>query len=114
MATSASVLTKEQLEILRRKLEDERRRIARVLATPATSAPSEDERTELEEVAQRSAEGEDQQKVVERERALLAEVARALAKLDAGTYGLSEKSGAPIPFERLRSVPWARVDVDED
>ncbi len=114
MATSPAGLTKAQLETLRRKLEDERRRIARVLAAPAAAAPSEDERTELEEVAQRSTEGEHQQKVVERERALLAEVERALAKLDAGTYGLSEKSGAPIPFERLSSVPWARTDVDED
>ena len=85
-----------------------------MLATPAVAAPSEDERTELEEVAQRSTEGEHQLQVIERERALLAEVERALGKVDAGTYGLSEKSGAPIPFERLRSVPWARVDVDED
>ncbi len=114
MVSSTSVLTKAQLETLRRALEVERERIARVLAAPAGAAPSDDERTELEEVAQRSTEGEHQQRVVERERALLAEVERALAKLDAGTYGVSERSGAPIPFERLRSVPWARADVDED
>ncbi|HEX4460188.1 MAG TPA: TraR/DksA family transcriptional regulator [Polyangia bacterium] len=45
--------------------------------------------------------------------ALLADVDRALAKLDAGTYGVSEKTGAPIPKDRLEAVPWARNNVDE-
>jgi DnaK suppressor protein len=47
------------------------------------------------------------------ERALLAEVEHALAKLDAGTYGISESTAAPIRWERLRALPWARTDVDE-
>jgi DnaK suppressor protein len=38
---------------------------------------------------------------------------QALAKLGAGTYGISEKSGAPIPYERLTAVPWARHGADE-
>jgi RNA polymerase-binding transcription factor DksA len=50
---------------------------------------------------------------IERERALLAEVERALAKLDQGTYGVSEKTGAPITYERLAAMPWARHDVEE-
>jgi RNA polymerase-binding transcription factor DksA len=45
--------------------------------------------------------------------ALLADVDRALAKLDAGTYGVSEKTGDPIPRERLEAIPWARNNVDE-
>jgi len=47
------------------------------------------------------------------ERALLAEVEHALAKIDAGTYGVSESTGAPIRWERLRALPWARTDVQE-
>src|SRR5204862_417786 len=39
---------------------------------------------------------------------------RALAKMDRGAYGTSEASGDPIPYARLRAVPWARVDADED
>ena len=114
MASSASNLTKQQLEGLRRRLEDERARILVVLGEPPASAPSDDERTELEEAAQRSTEAAQRVEIAERERTLLAEVERALAKLDAGTYGVSEKSGAPIPYRRLSSLPWARYDVDEE
>jgi DnaK suppressor protein len=45
---------------------------------------------------------------------LLADVERALAKLDAGRYGVSEDSGAPIPLERLEAVPWARRTAAEE
>ena len=38
----------------------------------------------------------------------------ALAKFDAGTYGVSELSGEPIGFPRLRAVPWARLTVEEE
>ena len=37
----------------------------------------------------------------------------ALRKIEDGSYGISEASGDPIPFERLRAVPWARTDSDE-
>ena len=114
MASSGSNLTKDQIETLRRRLQDERSRILVVLGAPPATTPSEDERTELEETAQRSTEATQRLEIVERERTLLAEVERALAKLDAGTYGVSEKSGAPIPYRRLSSLPWARYDVDEE
>ncbi len=47
------------------------------------------------------------------DQALLADVERALAKLEAGTYGVSEATGEPIPRERLEAVPWARGTVKE-
>ena len=37
----------------------------------------------------------------------------ALRKIEDGSYGISEASGDPIPFERLHAVPWARTDSDE-
>jgi DnaK suppressor protein len=114
VASPGSNLTKDQLENLRRRLEDERSRILLVLGAPSATGLSDDERTELEEAAQRSTEFTQRLEIAERERALLAEVERALAKLDAGTYGVSERSGAPIPYRRLSSLPWARYDVDEE
>ena len=39
--------------------------------------------------------------------AKLADVERALAKLDDGTYGLCDRCGALIPDERLEARPWA-------
>ncbi len=106
-------LTRTQLDELRRRLEEERARIARVLGPPRTSAPPDDREVEFEEAAQRATEGNNRLALEARERALLAEVERALAKLDQGSYGVSEKTGDPIPYERLAAVPWARQGVDE-
>jgi DnaK suppressor protein len=106
-------LTKTQLEALRRRLEDERRRILRVLEAPDALVSPDEERSEFEESAQRATERAEQITIAERERALLVEVDRALARLGAGTYGLDEASGEPIPYERLIAIPWARVGVDE-
>ena len=41
----------------------------------------------------------------------LAEVEHALAKFDAGTYGICEGCGRPIPLARLRIIPEARYDA---
>jgi RNA polymerase-binding transcription factor DksA len=58
---------------------------------------------------------------VERERDLalsararqeIGEIDFALAKIKAGTYGVCEVSGKPIPKERLRAIPQARVRVE--
>jgi RNA polymerase-binding transcription factor len=46
--------------------------------------------------------------------ALLEDVELALRKLDAGTYGVSEQSGEPIPLERLDALPWARRTAPEE
>lgn len=44
----------------------------------------------------------------------LEQVNRALGRMDAGTYGLSEVSGKPIPIERLEAVPYATTLVGEE
>jgi DnaK suppressor protein len=43
----------------------------------------------------------------------LAALERAEARLAAGTYGLSIKSGLPLPDERLEAVPTAELTADE-
>lgn len=47
------------------------------------------------------------------DRATLAEVERALRRIENGTYGVSEFSGKPIPRDRLEAVPYATTLVDE-
>ena len=84
----------------------------RILQVSAPTAPP-DEETEMEESAQRATERTHALGIAERERALLAEVERALAKIRGGTYGRSEATGDPIPYARLAAVPWARTGVDE-
>ena len=43
----------------------------------------------------------------------LSNIERALQKIDDGTYGLSDASGAPISMERLEAVPEALYTLDE-
>ena len=66
--------------------------------------------------------GEGDTMVVERERDLalsaqarqtMADIDAALARIEAGTYGYSLRSGTPIPRERLEAIPWATELVQE-
>lgn len=43
----------------------------------------------------------------------LAAVEHALRRVEDGTYGYSESSGAPIPLERLEALPYATTLVGE-
>jgi RNA polymerase-binding protein DksA len=43
----------------------------------------------------------------------LAQIDRALARLDEGTYGTCERCGKPIGEERLRARPWATLCIDD-
>jgi DnaK suppressor protein len=43
----------------------------------------------------------------------LAQIERAESRLEAGTYGRSVESGAPIPDERLEADPAAELTVEE-
>lgn len=49
----------------------------------------------------------------EQAREKLMEVNDALKRMEEGRYGKSEKSGEPIPVERLEAMPTARFRVDE-
>jgi DnaK suppressor protein len=48
-----------------------------------------------------------------RDRQELAQVERALERIEQGTYGLSEISGKAIPTERLEALPYATTLVSE-
>jgi len=45
---------------------------------------------------------------INRKTSLLWEVDQVLRRMDEGTYGFDVTTGAPIPIERLREIPWAR------
>jgi DnaK suppressor protein len=46
------------------------------------------------------------------EEELLEQVERALARMDAGTYGACERCGQPIAEERLEALPYATLCVN--
>ena len=44
-------------------------------------------------------------------RAAVDEIDRAIAKMEAGTYGVCERCGQPIPKARLKALPYASLCV---
>jgi len=66
------------------------------------------------DLAERNVRQDDALQLASFDSGLIAEIERALAKIEAGTYGVSEDSGAPIPLARLRAVPWARRTLEEE
>jgi DnaK suppressor protein len=108
-------LDSSQRESLRRALEAKRAELRLDLARreEETREGCVDS-PELEDVAEGVIEDRLRRSLDERDRTTLREIERALAKFDAGTYGLSEVTGRPIRPERLEALPWARFDTNED
>jgi len=109
-------LTTAQLRELRRTLESKRDELRAQSKQHLDLAMRSDEDRPAEEMdAANRTEGEDEMLgLAEHEQRLLAEVNHALAKIDLGTYGVSEASGRPIALARLRAIPWARNEAEVD
>lgn len=107
-------------------LEKQRQHLLRLRASLRTAArTSEADETAIETAAADSArEFEDEAQKLDalelegslgvRDAERLAQVDRALAKLDDGTYGLSDVSGRSIPRERLEALPEAVCTLEEE
>jgi DnaK suppressor protein len=50
--------------------------------------------------------------LMEKDRKLLKELNRALAKIQDGSYGICEGTGQPISKVRLEAQPWARFSIE--
>ncbi|MDH4112788.1 MAG: TraR/DksA family transcriptional regulator [Actinomycetota bacterium] len=79
--------------------------------------PDSDEVTFVDDrgFADRSHSTEERSRLISVSRALrsnLRDVERALAKMDAGTYGRCERCGGPVGEERLDALPWAMLCID--
>jgi DnaK suppressor protein len=68
---------------------------------------------EYEDDAQKLDTLEREGNLVARDVARLAQVERALKKIEEGSYGLSDVSGHPIPKERLDAIPEAINTLSE-
>lgn len=107
-------LSDEQLAVLRARLENKRMELRARLARESAVPRESENLVEPLEAAEQTREQDDAITFASRDRDMLGEVERALRKIAAGDYGVSEISGEPIPFERLLAVPWTRQDSDED
>lgn len=104
-------------ETARALLEAERARVEDLLRSSRV-ASGEDRSAQESEIAisdaaePLAAEGVDQAVTASLVRRLDA-VHRAMARLEAGTYGRSVRSGQPIPDERLEADPAAELTIEE-
>jgi DnaK suppressor protein len=104
-------LTPGQLAELREMLTDKRAALTKSVTRRVGEARG-DQPDPMD--AATDATGDDENVLLnERDRVAVREIDAALARMDDGTYGLSEDSGDPIGFARLKIVPMARLTVQE-
>jgi len=72
---------------------------------------TEDELDDMADVASVTHDASDHKAQIDRMAKELAEINAALGRITSGLYGVCEKSGQPIPLERLRAEPTARTVV---
>jgi DnaK suppressor protein len=99
-------------------LRAERAEVAELLQEAGRTEETERESTEdipgdFEDAGELLTEVDEDEAVAGDLRDRLAAIDRALARLEAGTYGRSVLSGKPIPDERLEADPAAELTVDE-
>lgn len=109
------------LDLARQRLSDERERLTQVKDELKSASENERESTsELSSMDQHQADIATE--LFDRERDLgileavegeLAEVERALGRIDDGSYGTCEACGQPIGDARLEAQPYARLCVED-
>jgi DnaK suppressor protein len=110
--------TNATFNLLRARLESERKRLNEELEQLKTAMRPADERREgspfgkREEEAAESYELERRLTLEKSIREQLASVEHALQKFEDGTYGLCDNCGKPIPPERLEALPQATLCLD--
>lgn len=105
------------LEVTRSRLAEERRRLGRLAASLGERIARSDELSSVDqhpadlgtETFEQTKEDSIRRQVDEQ----LAELRRAQARVEDGTYGLCEACGRPIGTERLAARPNARFCVDD-
>jgi DnaK suppressor protein len=105
-------------EEAQRLLRDERERVQRLLGAELEAAQEDREAAneddgDLEDPARALEDEMVDDAIVESLRERLRAIERAEQRLADGTYGLSVRSGKPIPDERLRADPAAELTVEE-
>jgi DnaK suppressor protein len=113
-AENRSGLSGTDLERLRDRLLELRQKLLERLADDQSTMRQAEPQSEPLDAAEQTREQDDSVAFAGRDQALLTEIERALAKIQTGSYGLSEASGEPIGVRRLTAVPWARYTIQEE
>ena len=100
---------------MRERLEEERASIERQLEEHGANAVNDDIHISSDEgfadSGQVTAERSEELGLIEQLRSMYAEVDRAMARIDEGSYGKCVRCGKEIPTERLQAIPTAELCV---
>jgi DnaK suppressor protein len=100
-------------ERARRRLAEERDRIEKQLAGLGVPEPADSPENSGDQAADLER-AETDEGLRQELKSTLEAIARAEARLEDGTYGVSVISGEPIPDGRLEAIPWADRTVEEE
>jgi DnaK suppressor protein len=110
---SSRPITHAQIAALRERLLVERDVLRESTALPPEVVDSGDRQADPSDQATDSIAQHESLADRRRAREQLVDVDRALARIEHGTYGVSELSGEPIGIDRLTAIPWARLTEAE-
>lgn len=114
-------MTQDQRKHLEKRLLEERDRVTKLLDRYTDQHQNEDEQDEAGDLTKMPLHMADQGTdtmqqeldavMADRESQTLTEIDAALQRLyhEPGRFGICDKTGQEIPFERLDIVPWART-----
>lgn len=98
-------------------LQEERRRVEQLISQKKVDAASDRAESnatgDMADPAERQTAEEVDDAVLESLQTRLEAILRAEDRLKAGTYGLSVRSGKPIPDDRLEADPAAELTIEE-
>lgn len=95
------------LEVIRKKLEDERAQLsARSIPPPEPAKGDEADLAAMAQAREQSRWLENDQKT------RLAQIDQVLARIAAGKYGICDQCNKPIPAERMEAKPLATMCID--
>ena len=100
------------LEHFKKRLESERERILKnieALNAELAAIAAEDEIDDIEDMAELKVDNDRDKEVLRILMQELKDVNDALRKIEEGRYGIDEKTGQPIPINRLLANPAART-----
>jgi DnaK suppressor protein len=112
--TTEDILDPEQIEVLRKRLLEEKQRILDLYEQDLKAGQETGDfgTEDLVDQANAAWNRELNFALSDGERKQLLLIEAALERLDQGTYGFCLHSGEPIAYPRLHAVPWARYTVD--
>ena len=106
-------MTKEQIEILKQKLLDERNEIfSNLKADEEILNKNSDYVEDSGELAFDNLDKDIIAKISSHEKETLRQMDKALKRIDAGDFGVCTECGADIGFERLEVLPYVQICKD--